>query len=150
MLTPSELDKSLQQLEDSDWGKPGEHDTDLIKNCLRLRRVPVRNLSIRDLQLLIGQNIGLAYLFPLALEHLRKNALVEGIFYPGDLLHSVLTVESAFWRDHRQWQNEVREITSRILTRLHSLRPGDEDYSEVVLEALTEGWKTFQSAPHAL
>jgi hypothetical protein len=99
---------------------------------------------------MIGQNIGLPYLIPLALQHLRRDALTEGDFYPGDLLKSVLTVDPTFWREHLELREEVKEIASRILTRLHSLRPEDDGYSDVVLKSLTEGWKIFESAPPAV
>ena len=40
---------------------------------------------------MIGQNIGLNFLIPLALDELKQNILAEGDFYEGDLLKSVLT-----------------------------------------------------------
>lgn len=98
---------------------------------------------------MIGQNIGL-YLVPLALEQLRKDPLAEVDFYPGDLLNNVLNVDPAFWREHPQWRAEVRDFAQRILTRLHSRSPGDEDYSDVVLNSLTEGWKLFETVPQAV
>jgi hypothetical protein len=149
MLTPSELDKSLQELEQSDWGDP-TYDSHLVTTVHHLRRVPLRQFSVEDLRIMIGQSIGLPYLVPLALQHLRKDSFAEGDFYPGDLLKSVLTVDRDFWRDHPQWRDEVRDIASRTLARLHSLKPEDEDYSDIVLESLTEGWKLFESAPHAV
>src|SRR5688572_9810299 len=138
MLPPSELDKSLQELEQSDWGEP-TYDSHLVTTVHRLRRVPLRQFSVEDLRIMIGQSIALPYLVPLALQHVRKNPLAEGDFYPGDLLKSMLTADSTFWRDHQEWRDEVREIATRTLTRLHSPRPGDEHYSDVVLESLTEG-----------
>ena len=82
----------------------------------------------------------------LAVERLREDPLAEGDFYPGDLLKNVLTADPDFWRDHPQWHDEIRDIASRTLTRLHSLKPGDKDNSDVVLDSLTEGWKLFESA----
>ena len=149
MLAPSELDKSLQELEQSDWGEP-TYDSHLVTTVHRLRRAPLRQFSVEDLRIMIGQSVGLPYLVPLALQHVRKDPLAEGDFYPGDLLKSMLTADSTFWRDHPEWRDEVREIATGTLTRLHSLRPGDEHYSDVVLESLTEGWKIFESAPHAV
>jgi hypothetical protein len=85
MLPPSELDKSLQELEQSDWGEP-TYDSHLVTTVHRLRRVALREFSVEDLRIMIGQSIGLPYLVPLALQHLRKDPLAEGDFYPGDLL----------------------------------------------------------------
>jgi CDI immunity proteins len=99
MLPSSEGDKSQQELEQSDWGESA-YDSHLVTMIHRLRRVPLRQFSVEDLRIMIGQNIGLLYLVPLALEHLRKNPLAEGAFYPGDLLKSMLTADSAFWREY--------------------------------------------------
>ena len=60
MLTPSELDKSLQELEQSDWGEP-TYDSHLNTTVHRLRRVASREYSVEDLRIMIGQSIGLAY-----------------------------------------------------------------------------------------
>ena len=43
------------------------YDSSLVKNCYRLRRVPLKHFRIEDLRLMIGQEIGLKYLLPIAL-----------------------------------------------------------------------------------
>ena len=48
---------------------------------------------VEDLQIMIGQQIGLPYLVPITLQRLRANVLAEGAFYPGDLLANVLRVD---------------------------------------------------------
>ena len=149
MVPPSVLDKSLQELEQSDWGEP-KYDSHLVTEVHRLRRVPLRSFRVEDLRLLIGQNIGLQYLVPLAMEQLREDAFVEGDFYPGDLLKNVLMADPDFWRAHPQWRTEVRDLAQRALTRLHAPAPVDGVYSDVVLKSLTEGWMVFESAPHAV
>ncbi len=112
MLPPSVFDKSLQELEHSDWGEP-TYNSYLVTTIHRLRRVPLRQFSVEDLRIMIGQNMGLPYLVPLALEQLRKHPLVEGDFYPGDLLKAVLSADANFWRDHADWRDEVEEIAQR-------------------------------------
>jgi hypothetical protein len=82
----------------------------LVGTIHRLRRVPLRQFSVEDLRIMIGQNIGLQYLIPLALEHLRRDPLVQGDFYPGDLLKMVLSADEKFWQDHHEWRKEVEEI----------------------------------------
>ena len=114
MLPPSILDRSLQELEHADWGEPtyGSH---LVTTVHRLRRVPLRQFSVEDLRIMIGQNVGLQYLIPLALEELRRDPLVQGDFYPGDLLKSVLSADPEFWRNHPDWRQEVGEIAQRAM-----------------------------------
>ena len=53
---------------------------------------------------MIGQNIGLNFLIPIAIEKLKQNILAEGDFYEGDLLKSVLTSETDYWkRENENW-----------------------------------------------
>src|SRR3954462_2045905 len=99
MLPPSVLDQSLEELEHADWGEP-KYDSYLVTTIHRLRRVPLRQFSVEDLRIMIGQNIGLQYLVPLAIEHLRRDPLAQGDFYPGDLLKMVLTADAMFWQNH--------------------------------------------------
>lgn len=57
--------KTLQELEQSDWGEP-EFDSHLVTTCHRLRRVPLDQFTVEDLRIMIGQNIGLPFLVPMA------------------------------------------------------------------------------------
>jgi hypothetical protein len=59
---------------------------------------------------MIGQSIGLRWLVPLALEMLKQNPLAEADLYPGDLLNSVLAVESDFWDREWEWCKEVQQV----------------------------------------
>jgi hypothetical protein len=89
------------------------YDSYLVTTIHRLRRVPLRQFTVEDLRIMIGQNIGLKYLVPLALEHLRKDPLAKRDFYPGGLLKMVLTADPNFWGDHPQWRKEIDEIAQR-------------------------------------
>ncbi|HEY5913156.1 MAG TPA: contact-dependent growth inhibition system immunity protein [Verrucomicrobiae bacterium] len=91
------LAKSLQELEGDFWGPIGAGETHLIRECLRLRKVPLSQLTDSNLRLLIGQQIGLQHLVPLALERLKTNPWSDSL-YPGDLLAAVLRVDAEFWR----------------------------------------------------
>src|SRR5438874_13777906 len=119
MLPTQVLDKSLQELEGSDWGEP-KYDSYLVRTMHRLRRVPLREFNVEDLRIMIGQNIGLKYLIPLAFEKLGKNALAEGDYYAGDLLKAVLTVRPDVWQQHPEWRIEVQNIAQRAFEILGS------------------------------
>ncbi len=68
---------------------------------------------MEDLRIMIGQGIGLPWLVPLAIERLQADPLVEGDYYPGDLLGSVLGIEPRFWRDHPELRAAVESIVRR-------------------------------------
>ncbi len=95
------------------WGEP-EYDSYLVTTCHRLRRKPLRELSVEDLRILIGQRIGLLWLIPLAVEVLEAEPLAEGDFYPGDLLAAVLRVGPDFWVGEPEWYQRIRSVLSRI------------------------------------
>lgn len=77
--------QSIEELEGDDWGD-ATFDSHLVRECHRLRRVPLADLSAENLRILIGQQIGLRYLVPMALDLLRRDPFAAGDFYPGDLL----------------------------------------------------------------
>jgi hypothetical protein len=60
---------------------------------------------------MIGQNIGLEYLVPLAIERLQRDPFAAGDFYPGDFLGNVLAVESSF----RQQRPDLRQAVEAIV-----------------------------------
>jgi CDI immunity proteins len=88
--------QSLEVLEKSVWPEP-IFRSHLVTTCHRLRKKPVGCFTVEDLRIMIGQNIGLPYLMPIAFERLEEAPLAAGNFYPGDLLAAVLHVRPEFW-----------------------------------------------------
>lgn len=107
--------KSLQDLDGEDWGSPDKNDSHLVQECLRLRRVALKDFTVENLRIMIGQYIGLQHLIPLALEKLRVDPLAEGNCYGGDLLQNVLSVPSSFWVQNPDWAKEIAEISEHAL-----------------------------------
>ncbi|MFI6899568.1 contact-dependent growth inhibition system immunity protein [Streptomyces sp. NPDC050256] len=89
--------RSLEELEGDRWPEPPADATYLIATVHALRRRPVGALSVEDLRLLVGQDVGLPVLLALAVEVLRDNPLAEGDMYEGDLLRAVLSRSPAVW-----------------------------------------------------
>lgn len=108
-MTAFDRSKSLQELENDDWGEPN-FDSHLVQECHRLRRVPLKDFTVEDLRTLIGQNFSLKYLVPLAVERLKQNPLAEGDFYPGDLLVNVLRIKTSFWSEYPDLKSDVVKI----------------------------------------
>lgn len=107
-------DLSLEELEGRRWSVPAGGETRLMATVRELRRKPIGGLTVEDMRLLIGQDVGLAYLLPLAMEVLRDTPLAEGDMYEGDLLAAVLTRSAEVWRDFPELRREVREIVSEL------------------------------------
>ena len=88
---------------------------------------------------MIGQNINLEFLIPLALEQLKKNILAEGNFYEGDLLNNVLTSEKEYWlRNKKNWQIFC-ELFEQNITRLKQF-----DTTKEIKSNWFENFKMFE------
>jgi hypothetical protein len=105
---------TLDQLESVEWGPP-TYDSYLVRTCHRLRTKPIGEFSVEDLRIMIGQQIGLLFLVPLALEKLAEDPLADGDFYPGDLLNSLLRANPDFWRLHANWKARLDQIIVNLV-----------------------------------
>lgn len=132
--------KSLQELEQQDWGVPTQ-ETYLVKRCHALRHLPLKELTTEDLRILIGQEIGLLFLVPLALEVLERDPLIEGDFYPGDLLKLVAEIPKGFWEVHNEMRHSLCKIVFKAIELLESRK---DDEAELLLKALTISGKALQ------
>ncbi|MGW3989247.1 contact-dependent growth inhibition system immunity protein [Streptomyces sp. NPDC004830] len=107
-------DHSLEELERDRWSAPSGGETRLMATVRELRRKPIGGLTIEDMRLLIRQDVGLAYLLPLAVEVLRIDPLAEGDLYEGDLLAAVLTRGAEVWSESSELERDVRLIVSEL------------------------------------
>ncbi|MFG2532623.1 contact-dependent growth inhibition system immunity protein [Streptomyces sp. NPDC048516] len=117
--SPIDHRNSIAELESSAWPDPPEGSTNLVKSVHALRRQPIGDLTPEELARLIGQNVGLPWILPLALEFLRDTAphQATGGWYDDDLLSAVLTRKSDVWSASPELAQEVDAIL-RILTDL--------------------------------
>ncbi|WP_326794010.1 contact-dependent growth inhibition system immunity protein (plasmid) [Streptomyces sp. NBC_00841] len=114
MTRPLNRDRSLEELECARWPAPSADDTYLVTTAHALRCRPIGELTVEDMRLLIGQDIGLPYLLPLAVEVLRENPMAEGDMYEGDLLSAVLTRNPSVLAKFPELGRELRVIVSKL------------------------------------
>ncbi|QDT40039.1 hypothetical protein Pan241w_00920 [Gimesia alba] len=82
---------------------------------------------------MIGQQISLSFLVPLALEKLDEDPLAEGHCYPGDLLNAVLGIPETFWNLHTDKREVLRRVITQAKERQSSL---EEEEAENIREIL--------------
>ncbi|SEB10660.1 hypothetical protein SAMN03159332_3554 [Paenibacillus sp. 276b] len=104
-----DLTKTLEELEDEYWGEPN-FASSLVIQVHKLRKKTLGELNDENLRLLIGQQMSLTILLPLALERLVQNPLRSGDLYTGDLFCSVLKVRKEYWKEHKELKNELEEV----------------------------------------
>src|SRR5262245_59546893 len=84
---------------------PGPDATDLVRRCLALRHKPLCHFTTEDLRIMLGQQIGVSILLPMAVAALAADPLAEGDYYPGDLLYAVVRLPEQEWqgvKHHRE------------------------------------------------
>src|SRR5678815_2612089 len=113
MSSTPESGRTLDELDPPAWGEP-PFDSHLVRTCHALRRKPLREFSVEDLRIMIGQRIGLRWLMPLALKVLEADALAEGDLYPGDLLAAILKVGPEFWAGELVWRSRTEVVLDRL------------------------------------
>lgn len=111
--------KSIEDLEGVRWPAPPADSTSLVRGVHELRKRPVKDLTAEDLRRLIGQDVGLRWVLPVALDHLRETAPDEAAtgWYDDDLLSAVLTRGQSVWRSSAELARHLNE-TIAMLTDL--------------------------------
>lgn len=116
-------EKNLENLEKDFW-ELQSFESHLLKTCYLLRKKPLKDFTIEDLRIMIGQNLGLKFLIPFALEKLRKNILSEGDYFQGDLLKAVVTSNKEFWNHEPKLSKELEAIILENEEILNQNEPG--------------------------
>ena len=143
--------QTLTELEGEDWGEP-TWQSYVVTNSHRLRKTPLRDFTAEDLRFMLGQQISLPILMPMALDVLAMvDPFTGGDMCPGTLLQNALAVDPKFWRDHPALWHRMNVI----LVDLHSLHelmvttllPAAEQFKKVSPAHPTR--RTDPSAPGA-
>ncbi|MBO0357916.1 hypothetical protein J0X19_08170 [Hymenobacter sp. BT186] len=116
-----DTEQSLEQIENEYWDEP-TYDSYLVNTCHGLRKKPLQDFTVEDLRIMIGQNISLDILIPIAFDQLKQNIMAEGNFYPGDLLQNILRVDRSYWlrnpiihrRLNKLYRNNFPSIEKRV------------------------------------
>ena len=130
-----DLEKTLDQIENVDWGEP-DYPSHLVITCHQLRKKPLKDFTVEDFRIMIGQNISLDILVPLAFEKLKQNILAEGHFYPGDLLKNVLTADTTFWFNNQLLHRKLTKLYLNNLPSIEkrldrSIKDSFDDFSKI-------------------
>ena len=111
--------KSIEQLENDYW-KDVSFPSSLVERCFNYRKIPVSQLSVEQLRLLIGQQIGLLYVIPRAIDVLQTDILAEGDYYPGDLLNSLLSLSEENWNKNAREKTKFMELLHQNMSTIEA------------------------------
>lgn len=134
------LSKTLEDLE----GKLNRGDADessLAARCHALWRKQIDEFTVENLRLMIGQQLGLRYLIPLALERLKEDPWTAGDMYEGDLLAAVARSSEGFWLlpANRMHRINAVDLVKRALDSV-----GDRTVSEETIETFRLFAESYQ------
>ncbi len=129
----AQLDKKYQPAKEIDFPS-----TLVIRHNALLTK-PIGEYTVEDLRLMIGQNTGLEYLMPRAMEVLEKDAFAEGDFYPGDLLENVLCADPRFWNTHPHYAQAMLTLLKEKMNDLLSL-----DVTDEIKEGILAAYEKFK------
>jgi len=116
--------KTLENLEKKVWPELSELDKQdwLMVECNKLRKKPIKNFSIENLREMIGQDIGLQFLIPLAIDNLKNDITIKGECYIGDLLNSVLKSETEYWEENKNNWHIICDLFEQNKTKLQEIK----------------------------
>lgn len=101
------MKETSEEFEDDYWSD-SDFDSYLVLKCHQLRGKPISKFSVEDLRIMIGQNIGVEYLMPMALRIVSDNPTASGDFYEGDLLNAI--VQSEFVKENPDLNEALSNI----------------------------------------
>ncbi len=108
-MPTTDFRRSIQQLEESDWGDPDRDATYLVQRCHALRRKPLGELTDDELRVAVGQQIGFPFVLDLAFQRLEKNPLLEGGCFPGDILANLVQAPDDAWSERPELRERLKQ-----------------------------------------
>ncbi len=81
---------------------------------IRVRKKPLRKLSIDDLCIACRQRVLPEYIVPLAIDKLRKDPLI-GHQFDGELIVALARIRPGYWKQHQEEAREVARIAGPAL-----------------------------------
>lgn len=104
---------TLEELSGTRLPDPGPDATALLRRCYVFARTELAELSNEGVRTLVGQQMFLKWLLPVALERLSKDIWISGDFYRGALLRSV--VGSVAHAEASVFLDEIRSLAETAL-----------------------------------
>ena len=123
--------RSINQLLGVPSEEVNEESGYLVKRVQQLLDKSIDAFNIEDYRILINQNIALQYLLSPALDVLTNNIMAEGDYYEGDLLKSILTIDSSFWEKNIVLRDQFKTICHSQFDTIKAL-----DLSSAVNESI--------------
>lgn len=131
--------KSISQLEGWTWKLevPDKENSSYEEyNFYLLHDKPIGDYSAEDVYFMIGQDSGLKYIVPMAIELLSDDLFLEADDYPGDLLQRMLSLEKSFWERNPQ-------MYKSLYTLVKDIKLPNPDLQYYINKPIKLAWNSF-------
>jgi len=125
--------RTVEELENDYWPNLPGYPSTLIEQVYSIRKKKLADMGANDIRVMISQEVGLKFLIPCAIRLLEKNVLEEALYYPGDLLMSVLKVNKDYWENNL---DEKAKLTQLITKSKISIEQSPEIYDDKIVQSL--------------
>ena len=112
--------KTLEELEEVIEEK-SLFESHLVVTCQALRQKKLCDFTEEDIRIMIGQQLSLPYLVPMALEILEDNIFTRGDYYHGDLLKAMTNIPTAFWGEYPHYKCYLVECIEKQVKYLDGI-----------------------------
>jgi len=107
-------EKSIQELENIYWEDKDDYISPLLKDCHDFRKIPLKDLSIKQSITLLKQDIGSEFLLPVVLERMNADLFEEDPTDGSTFLESIDTFHNdMFQRSSDMWKPMMALLRTR-------------------------------------
>jgi len=135
-----DISKTLDELEGVDSGEP-TYMSSLVITAHRLRKTPLKDWTPQDITRMLGQQMSLIFLVPLAINLLHEDPLLDGMWYPGDLFKILCYLPHSVWETQLKWQEEFDAIMLKAINQVKT----DADPTEFTKDLIEKSIQNYQN-----
>jgi hypothetical protein len=120
--------KSISELEGWQWNTevPNHESSFVERKFYDLHKVKLKDYTAEDIRFMIGQNTGIEYLIPMAIEIFHTDIFIETDFYKGSLLEKVLEIPQDYWTQFPKQKKELLELIEKNKIAFKKLEISDD------------------------
>jgi len=116
MIVQYEFNRTLSEImNDDDIHSIDERCTEIYNNRI------LREFTNEDLKVMIDHCIALDIMMPFAIDILEENIMSEGEQYAGDLLQSVSSVHTEYWKQNSDQKERLKQIIENNIGMLSDI-----------------------------
>lgn len=111
----TDFSKSLDELQGSNPSDPSDAPTPMVADIIRSRRKPLGELTLDEIGRFVVQRDGFPFILDLVWPLLEGDPLIDGGYYPGDILSNLIRADEGIWRDRPAYREGLKLLYRRAV-----------------------------------